>query len=161
MAKRFHFRLETVLRVRELREREAKRRVGAKQSEIAQLDRLDDETRTLIRSQESDLLRLQQQERVEPAHIARIRAWVAHLRTGIAQRALMRGKLTTELSVLQEELRSARVQTRILEKLREKRYTEHRADSAQREQRAADEVAQRLHIVRAAESLSGSLAVET
>ena len=54
MARRFEFRLQTLLEVRQLREREAKRSVATKSAEIARLDRLNEQTAVEILRQRPD-----------------------------------------------------------------------------------------------------------
>ncbi|MFQ5804918.1 MAG: flagellar FliJ family protein [Phycisphaerae bacterium] len=145
MAKRFQFRLETLLRVREIREREAKRKVGAKQAEIARVDRLNQQTTEEI-SRRRETLREQQQEEVLALEaLARERAWIAYLRRTITERLAARAALVRELKALQEELRQARTQKRIIEKLRERRREEYVKDRQRREQAESDELARQLH----------------
>ena len=144
MAKRFRFPLETLLRVRELREREAKRKVGLKQAEIARIDQLNRQTYAEIDAHQQ-VLRQQQQGTLTPGELVRERAWIAHLRRTIVQRQVQRVQLVNELQALLEELRIARVQKRVIEKLRERRWEEYRRDRARCEQTEADELAQQLH----------------
>ncbi len=141
MAKRFRFSLETLLRVRRLREREAQRAVAAKQAEIVQLDRFDDETFAAIHAQHAALLRDQSGARLDPAVLARGRGWLVHLRLQLARRAQERQQRQAELIGLQQILRDARTKTRALEELRERRRLQHRkalnkAEQAQHDERA-------------------------
>lgn len=145
MAKRFHFPLETLLRVREVREREAKRKVGLKQAEIARLDQLNRQTAEEIFARQ-DILRQHQRGTLTPNDIVREQAWIAYLRRTIFQRQAQRAGLVKELGVLQEALRQARVQKRIIEKLRERRWDEYVKDRKRREQAESDELAQQLHV---------------
>jgi flagellar protein FliJ len=145
LAKRFQFRLQTLLRVRQLREREAKRNVATQQAEIARLDRLNEQTAEEILKQQAELLARQSAGRLDPLELQRGRAWVAHLRRTIAQRHEQRLEMVQRLRQLQALLRAARTQTRILEKLRERRWQEYRKERDRREQATADELAQQLH----------------
>lgn len=145
MAQRFKFRLETVLRVRELREREARRKVGAKMGEIAEIDRQIEMSFQDIQQRQFGLVERQNDALIDPRELIRERAWITHLRRGIAERRGVKAERQRELDTLREELRQARVQTRMLENLRERQLTEHRRAAARREQDAMDEVAQRLH----------------
>jgi len=153
VARRFQFRLQTVLRVRELREREAKRKVGAKRAEIARLDQLSRETADEILRRQ-DVLRQRQREQVlAPQALIRERAWIAYLRRTVVERQALRAGLVKELETLQEELRQARKQRRIIEKLRERRWEEYTRDRKRREQAESDELARQLHVFnRAAEA---------
>ena len=144
MARRFQFRLETLLRVRELREREAKRKVGAKHAEIAQIDRLNRQTDEEISRRQDRLREYQQQAVLAPEELVRERAWIAYLRRTIAERRAIRAGLLDELATLQAELREARKQKLIIEKLRERRWEEYTRDRRRREQAESDELARQL-----------------
>lgn len=148
MARRFRFRLETLLRVRRTREREAKRNVSAKRAEIARVDLLNQQTAAEITSQQELLLVKQQAGQLDPLALQRGRAWLAHLRRTVAERHVQRTTLVTQLDQLQAILRDARTQTRVLEKLRERRLADYRRDRNRREQAVADELAQQLHVSR-------------
>jgi flagellar protein FliJ len=144
MAKRFHFPLETLLRVRELREREAKRKVGLKQAEIARLDQLNRETaEEILRRQEE--LRARQQGAFTTTELMRERAWIAYLRRTIHQRQMQRVGLVEELEGLRRVFLRARTQKRIIDKLRERRWEEYSQDRKRREQSEADDLARMLH----------------
>lgn len=145
MAQQFRFRLETVLRVRDLREREAKRRFGAKQAEIARLDVLDDQTQSEISQTQAALLQSLENARLDPTELSRSRAWVAHLRRTILERQVVRRGLMADLEKLRSEFQQARTARRVIEKLRERRYEEYRRERNLREQADADELALRLH----------------
>ena len=157
MARRFRFRLQTLLRVRQLREREAKRKVAAKRAEIARLDRLNEQTTEEILRQQEALLAGQRQGRLEPLALQRGRAWIAYLRKTIAVRHLQRMQLVEELHKLQAEFQAARTQARIIERLRERRWDQYVRDRERRDQAAADELAQQLHGSEAPAALSGQL----
>jgi flagellar protein FliJ len=144
MARKFRFRLGTLLRVRQTREREAQRKVAAKSAEIARVDLLNQQTAAEIVQQQADLLAGQQGGRLDPLALQRGRAWIAHLRRQIALRHVQRAELVTQLGELQAELRAARTQTRILEKLRARRLAEYRRTRNRQEQAASDELAQQL-----------------
>jgi len=146
MAKRFTFRLQPLLDVRELHEREAKRRVAAKGAEIARLDQLNEQTVREILRQQEYLLAAQQTGQLNPLDLQRGRAWIAHLRKTIGVRQAQKAGLQEELRVLQEQLREARTQTRIIEKLRQRRWNEYADRRDKQEQAAADELAQQLHV---------------
>ncbi len=145
MARRFEFRLETLLRLRQLQQREAKRKVGAKLAEIALVDRLNRQTASEIARQQRLLLAGQQQRRLDPLALQRGRAWVAHLRHTIGLRQARRTELVTELRELQAAWQRARTAEQIVQKLRERRWREYLHDQARQEQAATDELAQQLH----------------
>jgi flagellar export protein FliJ len=145
LAKRFHFPLETLLRVRQLHEREAKRKVAAQRAEIARLEQLSAQTADEITSQQRELLVGQQQGRLDPLTLQRGRAWLTYLRHTLASQQAQRATLVRHLDELLAALRAARTQARIIAKLRERRWREYVRDRDRREQAAADELAQQLH----------------
>ena len=145
MARRFQFQLETMLRVRQLREREAKRKVAAKRAEIALVDRLNTQTVEEISRQQAALLAGQREGRLDPLTLQRGRAWIGHLRRTIGQRHVQRAELLAQWQELQAAWHAARTQARIIEKLRERRWEEYVHDRERKEQAAADELAQQLH----------------
>jgi flagellar FliJ protein len=144
VAKRFRFRLDTLLKVRRLREREAKRKVAAKHAEIARLDRLDQQTAREILKSQAALRHSQQPGSLDLETLARGRAWIGYLRKTAVERQALRATLVRELEQLQSQWREARTQTRILEKLRQRRWDEYVRRRQRREQGEADELAQQL-----------------
>ena len=145
MARRFRFPLETLLKVRRLYEREAKRKVAAQSAEIARLDQVNEATRREIATQQDSLLCDQQQQSLNPRDLSRGWAWIAYLRTTITQRQALRANMVEELERLRAEFREARRQTRVIEKLRERRWESYRRDQQRAEQAASEELAQQLH----------------
>jgi flagellar FliJ protein len=144
VARRFRFQLEALLRVREVREREAKRKVGAKRAEIARIDDLNRQCAEEI-SRHQDRLRQGQLGTLDTAELARQRAWIAYLRGTVVERQALRAAMIKELERLREELREARKQKRIIEKLRQRRWDEYIRNRKRSEQAEADELAQQLH----------------
>ena len=144
MARRFQFRLQTLLELRALREREARRRVAAQQAQIARLDQADRDAAAEIGRQQSALLQAQESGAIDLAALQRGRAWIAHLRNTIAQRHVQREQLKAVLAELRAAWTQARTQARIVEKLRERRWQRYRKDRERREQAASDELAQQL-----------------
>ena len=142
--RRFQFRLETVLDVRRLREREAQRAVAARRLELTRIERLNRETQAAIAAQQDALRDAQQTGALQPASLALGRAWIAHLRNTLMQGEAVRRDFAARLSVAVEALRQARVQTKTIEKLRERRLSEHKRETRIREQSAADEMARQL-----------------
>jgi len=147
MAKRFVFRLETVRRVRSLREQEAQRAVATQRAQIAQLEQLNAQARREITVHQQQLANRQSQAAIDPRELARGRTWIAHLRTGIWQREQQIVELNTKLEQLLDVWRGARQQLEIINKLRERRLQAHRTLVRKVEQREMDTVAQRLHVL--------------
>ena len=144
MARRFEFRLQTLLRVRQLREREAKRKVATQRVEIARLDHLNRETADEIARRQTELLDSQRAGPLDPQMLQRGQAWIAHLRRTVALRYVQRAEMTARLQQLQVAWQAARTQARIIEKLRERRFADYRHERNRYEQAALDELAQQL-----------------
>lgn len=145
MARRFEFRLETLLRVRQSREREAKRKVAAQRAALARLDRLNADTMAEMSRHQQALLDDQRAGLLDPLSLQRGRAWIAHLRRTIAERHVQRRELVAQLQQLQAAFQQARTELRIIEKLRERRWSQYVRARDRNEQAAADELAQHLH----------------
>lgn len=143
--KRFEFRLETLLRVRRLREQDVQRRFGVKLAEIARVDADNRATAREIDQQQEVLRRRQAEPNVEPLELARGRAWIAHLRKTIVQRRILRESLTRELDAIRDQLRKAQTETKSLEKLRDRRLSEYQNVRERREMALIDEVAQQMY----------------
>jgi flagellar export protein FliJ len=144
VARRFQFRLATVLRVRALREREAQRRVARKRAELMRLDELDRACTAEIAAAQQALLGTQRGGLLDSLALTRSRAWIAHLRRQMVDRQRLREKAAAELRTLVDALRRARTETRALEKLRERRLADHKRAARLREQASADETARQL-----------------
>ena len=146
MAKRFRFRLETLLRVRRLNEREAKRKVAAKQAEIARIDEVSRQARREILTQAGVLRTEQSREKLNVAALSTRRSWIAHLKRMMLLHKQMRMEREDELKRLAGALSRARTQTQIVEKLRERRWAAYRKQRGRREQSESDELARQLHV---------------
>ncbi len=153
MARRFRFQLETLLRVRELRQREAERRLAARQADLVRLDHLRDETAREV-SVCQERLRERQAGKIDPRDLTARQAWIVHLRRCLASAEQQRAALQQELRDLRQNVQVARTQTRMLEKLRARRKDEHRRTVNHQQQNATEEVARQLHIRRTDASAS-------
>ncbi len=142
--RRFRFSLQTLLELRESREREARRRVAAQNAAIAQLDHLDRLTASEITRQQATLLAAQRSGSLEPLSLQRGHAWIAHLRKTIAQRSAQRDALKAELGALQAAWHAARRDARAVQKLRERRYSRHLKERQRHDQAVADDLARQL-----------------
>lgn len=150
MAQPFRFRLKTLLRVRDLREREARRKVAAKQAAIARLDETNRAAAEEILRRESAMRASAERGPLSAADLLRERAWIAHLRRQILERQQVRVALERELAELRSAWGRARTDLKVMEKLRERRFEQHRRAQALREQAETDEVAQKLFAMRQA-----------
>jgi flagellar FliJ protein len=145
MAKRFQFSLQTLLRVRELREREAQRTLGEAQAAVAQVTNAIAQYWREIQATQQRLTEAQRGERIDPQELSQGRAWVMHLRRLIQENEGQKAVLEQRAGELRDQWLEARKQVRVLEKLRERRWDAHRAQLRKEEQATMDEVAQRLH----------------
>lgn len=147
MARRFRFQLDTLLRVRQLRQREAERRLATRQADLLKLDQLRTQTADEIDACQQRL-RQHQEGRVDPRDLTGRQAWIMHLRRCLASAEQQRAAIQQELRELRQNVQVARTQTRMLEKLRERRADEHRRSVNHQQQAQAEEVARQLHIRR-------------
>lgn len=160
MAKRFTFRLETLLRVRKLREREAQRGVAAVQAEIVAIDGLTRQIHAEIAAQQAyvrgsfhaapsaGVAPVSRDERLDTTNVIRGRAWIAHLQRMLEHQARERTKAETRLRDALQALIQARTQSQIVEKLRERRLNEYRERRERQDESAADELARQLQAFR-------------
>ncbi|MGE3180876.1 MAG: flagellar export protein FliJ [Phycisphaerae bacterium] len=146
MAKRFHFRLQPLLRAREIRAQECERALAEILTRIADLDELDREADVEI-AQQRDFAATIAGAVLSPVDMIRRRAWVGHLQRLKMERAQMRQDLQAKAARAREKYISARRATRVLEKLRERGLEEYRHALRRREQARMDEVAQQLQFV--------------
>ena len=152
MPKRFHFPLQTLLRVRSLSEREAKRRVGVVLAEIGRLEATIDGLQNDIRARQTGLCQQQSGLTLQPDELARGRMWIVSLRMQIARAHQEAQQRRAELAQRQSELAEARKQTRVIEKLRERRYEAWRKNISRHEQSGSDETARQLLRLHTAET---------
>ncbi len=144
MAKRFRFRLETLLRIRRLNEREAQRKVAAKQAEIARIDEFSRQARREILSQEDELRKEQSRGRLNVAALSTRRSWIAHLQRMILLHKHLRREREDELKAVVEDLGRTRTQTQVVQKLRERRWSEYRKQRDRHEQSELDELVRQM-----------------
>jgi flagellar FliJ protein len=151
VAKRFRFRLETVLRVRKLREREARRKLAVEYEKVARLDALITQTREEIENQMSALRLAQQTATLDPAAIVRGHAWSHHLQRMLLQQQELRSKAQQKVEQALGVLREARRASRAIEKLREKQWETYVAERDKQDQAEIEELAQQLQAARVPE----------
>lgn len=145
MAQRFVFPLHALLRVRGLREEQARRALGRKQGEInaetQAMTRVDQQ----IHESQRIALGSQQAAAVDPAQMTAARVWVHQLRAQRHAHEQRKVALETELAGLRATWRAAKQELEAIERLREKRALAHQQREAKRTQATLDEVALRLH----------------
>lgn len=147
MAKKFHFRLQPLLRVRELKQRECERALAEVMTAIADLDDMDREADVEINNQRAATTTLATKS-VDPTDLSRRREWLGHLQRLKMERALTRQELQAKAAVAREKYIAARQATKALEKLRENKFDAFRREQTRTEQSRMDEVAQQLQFVR-------------
>ncbi len=146
MAKRFKFRLATVLKIRKQREDAAKRVVADRLREVGQvqgeIDSLQDQIlRELGMFRESHAT-----GRIDVTQIARHRHWLIHLDQGVMLARTRLGELQDQLSGDRAALAEARKQVRVLEKLEERQYERYMKDLNRAETRELDEIGNIVHL---------------
>lgn len=145
MAKRFLFRLETVLKVRKQREDACKRAVAERLRRISAVQAEIGSLRTQINTEIGAFREAHAVGRLDMTQIARHRHWLIHLHQGVlmAQAGLheLRQKLVEDRKVLTE----ARKQTRVLEKLKERQLERHRQALNRAEAVENDEIGNTLY----------------
>jgi len=125
-AGRFRFSLETVLKVRGLREEQARWEVGRAQTELERLRRALAETKDLRSRLAADL---QSKEREwTPQEFSIFKTYLEHLKTAVEG---FKHKVEEQKAVLQaktEILKQRYQERRLLERLREKQYAKYRRE---------------------------------
>lgn len=144
MGARFRFPLETLLTVRRLEEDKAKRSVGAVQAEIARTDELIRAESQELRRSQGALLEVQQPGVLRASDVSRTRAWISHVQRSLALRERNRLELVGELEKRREVLRSARMRTRMIERLRERQEEAFLHAESRREELQTEEMARQL-----------------
>lgn len=140
MAKRFTFRFETMLRIRQQREDEHKRIVANRlrairelKNHMASLDKqIHEELQAIRVGQQPGTIDMQQ--------VIRHRHWLGCLHKGVLEGQARMRFLEAELVRERAALAEAAKQRRILEKLKERRLEQHRRERDRLEVAAADDL---------------------
>ena len=141
--KKFRFRLETVLKLRRMAEDAKKRAVGDLLNEIHGHQRAAVEMDAAIAAAGRDLKQRHVSGKIDLGWVGNYQAHVGHLRRSIAQRVEMVTQLQQRLAGARRELSEAAKQTKILEKLREKRKQRYDDELSRAEGNELDDVATR------------------
>ncbi|MBN2563517.1 MAG: flagellar export protein FliJ [Phycisphaerae bacterium] len=140
MAKRYTFRLEPLLRLRQQREDEQKRVVASRLREIATLQQRREVLHVRIGSQMQAMRESLTSEQVNVDALKLGRHWLIRLRRGVleadAQISAQRAILAQDRAVLA----NARRDTKVLQRLRERQRAAHMAEVNRREQTELDEM---------------------
>jgi flagellar protein FliJ len=140
LARRFQFRFETMLKIRQQREDQHKRIVGERLAQIAEireeLSRLEQLTGQGIHSVRA----IQQVGRIDLQQVMAQRGWVAHLHKATLEAQARIGALEARLAQERAALAEAAKQRRILEKLKERQEERHRLEEQRVDMQATDDL---------------------
>jgi flagellar FliJ protein len=144
--KKFQYRLQPLLHLRQQVEDEKKRKVGALQTEIN-----DQQNRALKRAariqQEGEILRRQHESgKIDLEWVSHYRRYVTHTQQAIAQRIAEVARIQKKLNGARLELNEAAKNRRILEKLKEKQQERFEAEIRHRERIEEDEIGTRMFL---------------
>ncbi len=153
MAKRFVFRLETLLKVRRQREEKHKRIVAER---LRQITRVRDEIGTLDARIEDQIDAMRQETRrasIDVQNLARNRHWLTHLRRGRLEAEGRLHVLEAHLAQERAVLAHASKEKKVLEKLKERQLERYNKELDRREVIEADELSTTRHLLRRREAL--------
>lgn len=141
MGRRFIFRFDTMLKIRQQREDEKKRVVAARLREISGVQ---DQIRSIESQREHEVRAMratQMSGRIDLQQAIRRRHWLGHLHKrrleADAHRRVLEARLAQERAVLAEAAKDRR----ILEKLKERQWEHYRSQQERIELKSADEMA--------------------
>jgi len=146
VAKRFKFRLETVLKIRKRREDAAKREVAVRLGEIARVEGEMAALREQIRVEIDGFRASHATGQINVTQIARHRHWLVHLDRGVLTCENRLRELRERLSGDRAALAEARKRVRVLEKLEERQRERYMKDLNRAEVRELDEISNVLFV---------------
>lgn len=138
--KKFQFKLQPVLDVRQIEEDQKKRIVGELQAKINDLQQQALQLNETIKEHGLQLKQQHAAGQVDLSWVAHYRSYVMHARQLINQRIAEVGQVQKKLVVARGELAEAAKKRKMLEKLKEKRQERYDADVARHEAREMDEI---------------------
>jgi flagellar protein FliJ len=150
MAKRYRFRLETLLRLRQQREDEKKRIVASRLRKIRSLEQHKQVLETRIAEQTEIIRGLLVRDQMDVDELKAGRHWMIRLRRGVLEAG---GALSSNRAMLAQEradLANARKETKVLERLKEKQQTAFSAELERLDRIEADD----LNVTRFAHALT-------
>jgi flagellar protein FliJ len=140
MAKRFRFRLDTVLKVRKQREDVCRRAVADRLRQIAAVQAEIGSLQHQIGEEIGAFRQVHSVGRLDMTQIVRQRHWLIHLHQGVLMAQASLGDLHKKLEEDRRVLVEARKQTRVLEKLKERQIERHQKETARAEAIENDEI---------------------
>jgi len=141
VAKRFAFRLETVLKVRRLREQQHKRLLAAQVSERRALHRTMQGLNEQIAAGFDKARAQAARPDVDVPGLSGQRFWIAHLQNQSLALEARLSDVEQQLTSHRRDLAGAAKEVRVIENLREKAWNEHRRELQRAEMIEADEMA--------------------
>ena len=139
--KKFRFRLQPVLKLREQQEEQKQRAVGVLQSEIAEQQRQALVMAEVVKEQGQILKDHFSQGNVDVNWISYYQGYVSNMQRSIAEKINTVGQVQKKLAQARSELAEAAKQTKIIEKLKEKRKTRYDKQLQRQETFEQDELA--------------------
>ena len=138
--KKFKFRLQNLLQLRQQQEDQKKQAVGELLAQIHEYQRQSLEMAAAIRKEGEKLKRQYQEGKVDLDWVGYYRLYVTHLHNAISERIKKVAQVQVKLSAARQELVEAAKQTKILEKLREKQKKRYDKQIRRREGQQQDEI---------------------
>lgn len=140
MAAKDIFRFETMLKLRQQKEDEAKRVVAARLGQIRDLERRQEALTSRIHDQSSKTSQVLGAGSLDMDQLRLSRHWMVRLRQGLLQ---AEAEMRTQRAILVAErtqLSEASTQRKVLAQLKERRLDRYFAEQARQEQKEADEL---------------------
>ena len=138
--KRFQFRLQPLLKLRKMQEDQKRRIVGMLLAEINEQQQQALEMAGAVEEQGRLLKKQRAEGSVDLEWFASYRSYVMHMQRAINERIEKVTQIQKQLVGARRELAEAAKQTRILDKLKEKRKTRYDRELAKSEIRDQDEI---------------------
>jgi flagellar protein FliJ len=139
--KKFNFRLQPVLKLREQQEEQKKRAVGVLQNEIAEQQRQALAMAEVVKEQGQILKHNFSQGNVDVNWISYYQGYVSNMQRKIAEKINNVAQVQKKLIKARAELTEAAKQTKIIEKLKEKRKQRYDKQLQRQEMFEQDELA--------------------
>ncbi len=148
MARKFRFRLETVLRIRK-RARDAQRRIVA--NAVQSVTRIEEQIDELTRQLDATIERSRDALRNRHPDVVSLRGHLLHrgwLQREIAESNGARAQKRVELDAERARLAETSKRLKVIEMLRDRQWKRFRTEVAREEQAAGDEAALQMHLRR-------------
>ncbi len=140
MAKRFVFRLETLLKIRQQREERHQRIVAGRLRQIHQTHRQIADLEQQMRAGQDAIRDNQRPGRIDLQQAIHYRHWIGHLHKNVLEAQAHLGYLEAELVRERAALAEAAKQRKILDKLKERQWQRYRENEDRRDVNEADEM---------------------